>query len=105
MVLACLDAEIDEVSGMGDDSTETGAQRVAGESLDILPGQRLCKPLHIVLHKDLNGRASDTDSPVNGLGDAADRRNMGTDQGKKDGGGFLTHRDEREEGGLKKLKG
>ena len=67
---------------MGDDSAETGTEGMRGESLDIRPGQRLGKPLHVVLHKDLDRRASDTDTPINGSGDSADGRDMRTEQGE-----------------------
>ena len=83
MVLGSLDAEIDQIPGMGHDSAEAVAQRVFGEGEGVSFRKRLGKPLHVVLHKNLDRRAADADAPVNGCGDAAVGGDMGTQERQK----------------------
>ena len=85
MVFGTLHTEVDEIAGMGYDNSEPVPQRMLRESLDLFGRKWFGKPLHIVFHEDLNGRAADPDTPVDGFGDASDRGNMGAKQGEKIG--------------------
>jgi len=85
VILGSLDTEIDQVSGMGNDGAESFTERVMREGKDFGLRQRLGKPLHIVLHKNLDGRASDPDTAVNGTRRAPDSRHMRAEQRKEIG--------------------
>jgi hypothetical protein len=85
MVFSALHPEVDEIAGMGYDSSEPVPQGMLRESLDFLGREGLGKPLHIVFHEDLDGRTADADATIDGSGDASDRRNMGAKQGEEIG--------------------
>ena len=94
MVLRTLHSEIDQVTGMSDHRIKLGAQGVIGKSLCLVIGKRLCKPLHVILHKDLHRRAPDANPAIDRSGRTADCRHMRPEQGKqiaRDRGFFTGH--------------
>ena len=80
MILISLHTEIDQISGMGDDGSEPIPQRMMGKSEHLGLRQRLGKPLHIILHKNLDRRAADPNTTLNSRGDPADCRDMRTEE-------------------------
>ena len=106
MVLGTLDAEVDEVAGVGHDRAEAITEGVAVEGLHFFLRQRLGEPLHVVLHEDLHGRAPDPDAPIDGGGDAPNGRHMGAEERENFGFCGFGHRDEGDEkdGGTRSMK-
>ena len=91
MIFSTLDSKVNEIAGVCDDSAQSLTEGVFNKGGDFGLGQRLCKPLHVVLHENLNRRATDPRTAVNGRCHSSDRRNMGAKKGKKPGGFFWSH--------------
>ena len=78
MILGSLDPEVDQVAGMRYHGFHPSPQRMISESLHIRLRQGLGKPLHVVFHEDLHGRAAYPDTTVDSCRNSADRRHMRT---------------------------
>ena len=78
MVLGSLNAQIDQVAGMGNDRTQLPSQGMMRKGLGLRFGKGLGEPLHVVLHKNLHRGATNPYSSVDRSGNAADRWDMGT---------------------------
>lgn len=96
MVFASLDAEVDEVSGVSNDSAKPFTKGMINECLRIRIREWFGKPLHIVFYEDLDRRASDADSPLNRSGDTTHSGNMRAEEREQFGRNF-THRGEGDE--------
>ena len=72
--------EVDQIACMAKDGRQFPAPGMAAEGVGLRGGQGGGKPLHIIFHEDLHGRAADGKGAFDGQGTAAGGRNVGAEE-------------------------